>query len=82
MTAGERNIGGYRAPLLRLIRDRSGGRREVKTMIGFRVALLLLVVGLLGANAGLATRASAAKAKPAARAAGTKTAVLEVTGMT
>jgi hypothetical protein len=48
-------------------------------MIGFRVALLLLVVGLLGANAGLANRAFAAKAKPAA---GTKTAVLEVTGMT
>ena len=51
-------------------------------MIGFRVALLLLSVGLLGANAGLADRAYAAKAKPAASAARTKMAVLEVTGMT
>lgn len=51
-------------------------------MIGFRVALLLLAAGLLGANAGLANPAYAAKAKPAVKAAGTKTAVLQVTGMT
>jgi hypothetical protein len=51
-------------------------------MIGFRVAPLLLAVGLLAANAGLANPAYAAKAKPAVKAVGTKTAVLQVTGMT
>lgn len=51
-------------------------------MIGFRVAPLFLAVGLLGANAGLTNPAYAAKARPAAKVAGTKTAVLQVTGMT
>jgi hypothetical protein len=51
-------------------------------MIAFRVAPLLLAVGLLGANAGLASPSYAAEAKPAAKAAGTKMTVLNITGMT
>jgi hypothetical protein len=65
-----------------LIGDRRGSRKEIYAMIGFRVAPLLLAMGLLGASAGLASPSSAARVKPAVKAVGTKTVVLHVTGMT
>jgi hypothetical protein len=50
-------------------------------MMRIRVASVLLALGLLAGSAGMASHALAAKGKKAA-ATGTKTAVLQVTGMT
>ena len=49
-------------------------------MMRFRFASVLLALGLLAGSTGMASHALAANGKKAA--AGTKTAVLQVTGMT